>query len=175
MSYYQPRGHTGHFIGQTENPFKIIRIVKHLNFLDSRFSMQQLFRKSRLSDKRVPEKRNQSIFQNVSPTGVFSTRAPTPLLSRLLRRIHCLTGNLYVCFSKKLKRSRSCPPESPLPRESRRLLAPESSLPPLLLHHRCLVASSPSIPGRRHRAAVTSSPGLCHAPRMQSQPSVLQI
>jgi hypothetical protein len=89
MSYYQPRGHTGHFIGQTENPFKIIRIVKHLNFLDSRFSMQQLFRKSRLSDKRVPEKRNQSIFQNVSPTGVFSTRAPTPLLSRLLRRRAC--------------------------------------------------------------------------------------
>jgi hypothetical protein len=51
MSYYQPRGHTGHFIGQTENPFKIIRIVKYLNFLDSRFSIQQLFKKSRLSDK----------------------------------------------------------------------------------------------------------------------------
>jgi hypothetical protein len=155
-------------------------IQNNQNCQISQFFRQQIlhttaFQKISLVDKRVPEKRNQVIFQNVSPTGVFSTRAPTPLLSRLLRRIHCLTGNLYVCFSKKLKRSRSCPPESPLPRESRRLLAPESSLPRLLLHHRCLVASSPSIPGRRHRAAVTSSPGLCHAPRMQSQPSVLQI
>jgi hypothetical protein len=56
MSYYQPQGHTGHFTGQTENLFKIIRIVKHLDFLSSRFFGQQLFRKSRFSEKGVLEK-----------------------------------------------------------------------------------------------------------------------
>jgi hypothetical protein len=60
MSYCRPRGHTGHFTGLTENSFKIIKIVQHLNFLDSRFSSQQLFKKSHFSDKRVLEKRNQT-------------------------------------------------------------------------------------------------------------------
>jgi ribonucleotide reductase beta subunit family protein with ferritin-like domain len=31
-------GHTGHFIGQTENPLKIIRIMKHFNFSHNKFS-----------------------------------------------------------------------------------------------------------------------------------------
>jgi hypothetical protein len=60
MSYCQPQGHTGHFISQTENPFKIIKIAKHLDFSDSRFFRQQLFKKSHFSKKRVPEKRNQT-------------------------------------------------------------------------------------------------------------------
>jgi hypothetical protein len=38
MSYCQPQGHTGHFTGPTENSFKIIKIVKYLNFSDNRFS-----------------------------------------------------------------------------------------------------------------------------------------
>jgi hypothetical protein len=59
MSYCQPQGHTCHFIGQAENPFKIIKVIKHLNFLDSRFSGQQIFKKSHLSEKRVPRKPKQ--------------------------------------------------------------------------------------------------------------------
>jgi hypothetical protein len=46
MSYCQSQGHTCYFTGQTENPFKIIRIVKHLNFLDNRFFRQHLFQKN---------------------------------------------------------------------------------------------------------------------------------
>jgi hypothetical protein len=60
MSYCQPQGHTGHFTGQTEDPFKIIKIIKHLDFSNSRFSRQQLFRKSHFLEKQVPEKRNQT-------------------------------------------------------------------------------------------------------------------
>jgi hypothetical protein len=59
MSYCQSQGHTGHYTGQTENPFKIIRIAKHLDFSDSRFSRQQLFKKSHFLEKQVPEKQNQ--------------------------------------------------------------------------------------------------------------------
>jgi hypothetical protein len=50
----------GYFIGQTENPFKIIRIVKHFDFSDSRFSRHHLFKKSQFSENQVPKKRNQT-------------------------------------------------------------------------------------------------------------------
>jgi hypothetical protein len=83
MSYCQSQGHTGHFIGQTENPFKIIRIDKHLDFSDSRFSRHQLFKKSHFSEKRVPEKRNQtgptcflpfSLYHHPSPLRQFQNK-----------------------------------------------------------------------------------------------------
>jgi hypothetical protein len=51
-------------------------------------------------------------------------------------------------LKKKLKRSHSCPPESSLPRQSKRLLAPESPPPQSLLRHRSPVASSPPIRSR---------------------------
>jgi hypothetical protein len=60
MSYCQPQGHTCHFTCQRDNLFKIIKIVKQLNFLDNRFFRQQLFKKSHFSDKRVPDKQNQT-------------------------------------------------------------------------------------------------------------------
>jgi hypothetical protein len=53
MSYCQPQGHTCHFTGPTENSFKIIKIVKQLDFSDSRFFSQQIFRKSHFLEKRV--------------------------------------------------------------------------------------------------------------------------
>jgi hypothetical protein len=50
VHYYQGK----HIILQinTENPFKIIKIIKHINSPDNRFCKQQLFRKSCFSKKR---------------------------------------------------------------------------------------------------------------------------
>jgi hypothetical protein len=46
MSYYQSQGQTSHFIGQTNNPFKIIRITKHFDSADISFSKNLASQKS---------------------------------------------------------------------------------------------------------------------------------
>jgi hypothetical protein len=47
ISYYRPRGYTSHFTYQTNNPFKIIMIIKHLKFSYSNFFLENLiFHKS---------------------------------------------------------------------------------------------------------------------------------
>jgi hypothetical protein len=57
MCYYRPQGYRSHFICQTENPFIIIRIVKHLRFSRQHFFRKShFFRKMKLKDwRRRPE------------------------------------------------------------------------------------------------------------------------
>jgi hypothetical protein len=84
-------------MGQAENPFKIIRIIKHFDFSDNRFSRHQLFRKSRFSEKRVPEKRNQTCPNSavVHPGEKLWNQIKSlvpPVRALFLTTCHCLTA-----------------------------------------------------------------------------------
>jgi site-specific recombinase len=78
---------------RSENPFKIIKIVKHLDFSDSRFSNQQLLKKSHFS-----EKRNQTGLRQCNHCRAW-TKISTKT-SQLLRKSVKLIWIVFVVSSK---------------------------------------------------------------------------
>jgi hypothetical protein len=71
MSYYHLHGQRCHFIGQINNPFKIIRIIKHLDSSYNNFSENLTYQKSELHKS---ENKQRCIILPHAPTSDSHTR-----------------------------------------------------------------------------------------------------